>query len=112
MQNEKLQRYSGGHHELTAKAMPGEALIIHVPDPERNRLIKVNDISETRYAKIIAVGAARGKFREAPVKVGDVALMATATAGVAVPGVYYDNRLVHRLDWRELQCVVEEGSHE
>lgn len=110
--NVKIQFGRGQAHAGSISAMPNEVLLVHEPDPNANKIIKVNDISETRYAKIIAVGAARGKFREAPVKVGDVALMATATAGVAVPGVYYDNRLVHRLDWRELQCVVEEGSHE
>jgi hypothetical protein len=110
--NVKIQFGRGQAHAGNISAMPNEVLLVHEPDPNANKIIKVNDISETRYAKIIAVGDPRGKFREAPVKVGDVALMATATAGVAVPGVYYDNRLVHRLDWRELQCVVEEGSHE
>lgn len=93
---------------MTAKAMPNEALVVHVPDPEKNRLIKVNDIAETRYAKVIAVGAPRGRYREAPVKVGDIVLLETATAGVHVPGLYHENKPVHRLDWVRLLAVVEE----
>jgi len=108
MQNEKLQRYSGGHHELNAKAMPGEALIIHVPDPERNRVIKVNDISETRYGRVLVVGEGTQRHREPPVKVGDMVLLETATAGVGVPGVFFQNKLVHRVVWRSILAVVED----
>lgn len=93
---------------MTAKAMPNEALVIHVPDPEKNRILKVNDVSETRYAKVIAVGEPRGRYREAPVKVGDIVVMETVTAGVGVPGIYHQNKPVHRLDWIRILAVAEE----
>lgn len=104
----KIQFGRGQAHCNSVAAMPNEVLLVHEPDPEKNRILKVNDISETRYGRVIAVGQSRGRYKDAPVKVGDVILMTTATAGVAVPGVYYDNRPVHRLDWREMLAVVEE----
>lgn len=110
--NEKVQLGRGVAHDTTIHAMPGEVLVIHVPDPEQNKIIKVNDIVETRFAKIIAVGAPTGRYREAPFKVGEIAVTRTPTAGVAVTGVYLQNRLVHRLDWHEIVAIAEEHPDE
>lgn len=105
-----VQTGRGEATTMTAKAMPNEVLIIHVPDPEKNRILKVNDISETRYAKVIAVGQPTGRYRQQPVKVGDIVVLETAVAGVAVPGLYHQNRPVHRVDWVRLMAVAEEYS--
>jgi hypothetical protein len=102
----------GQNHDTQITAMPNEALVVHVPDPEANRILKVNDIKETRYAKVISVGQPRGRHRTAPVAVGDVVLTKTATAGVAVPGMFHENKLVHRLDWADLLAVAEDYGHE
>ena len=106
--NEKVQLGRGLAHDTAIKAMPGEVLIIHVPDPEQNKIIKVNDIVETRYGKVIAVGEPVGRYKEAPVKVGEVVVTKTPTAGIGVPGVFQQNRQVHRLGWQEIIAVAEE----
>lgn len=102
----------GQNHDTPITAMPNEVLAIHVPDPEANKVIKVNDIKETRYIKIVSVGQPRGRHREAPVQVGQIVLTKTATAGVAVSGMYVENKQVHRLDWADLLAVVEDYQHE
>ena len=51
----------GQNHDTTITAMPNEALVVHVPDPEANRILTVNDIKETRYAKVISVGRPTGR---------------------------------------------------
>lgn len=102
----------GGRHTAIVEAMPNEALVVHVQDPEKAKVLVVNDIRESRYAKVISVGAPRGRYREAPIKVGEIVLTPTATAGVAVPGVFHDNKPVHRLDWRDIIAVAEDFDHE
>jgi co-chaperonin GroES (HSP10) len=102
-----VQPGRGENHSLTAKAMPNEALIIHVPDPAQGKLIKVNDITETRYARVIAVGEPTGRYRKAPVEVGDIVVMQTATAGVGVGTLHFDNKPLHRLDWRNIMAIAE-----
>ncbi len=102
----------GQNHDTQITAMPNEALVVHVPDPEANRILKVNDIKETRYAKVISVGAPTGRHRTAPVKVGDIVLTQTATAGVAVPGMFHENKPVHRLCWTDIMATVEDYDNE
>lgn len=109
---EKVQLGRGVEHTAEIRAMPNEILMIHVPDPEQNKIIKVNDITETRYARVLAVGAPRGRYRVQPVAVGDIVVTRTPTAGVALPGVYKNNRLVHRLDWNEIIATLEGYDHE
>lgn len=102
----------GQNHDTTITAMPNEALVVHVPDPEANRILKVNDIKETRYAKVISVGRPTGRHRVAPIQVGEIVLTKTATAGVAVPGMFHENKPVHRLDWADIMATVEDYEHE
>lgn len=103
----------GQTKSITVKAMPNEVLLVHVPDPSKSRFLAVNSIKETRYGKVISVGEPTGRYREAPVKEGDIILMQTATAGVAVDQIYHDNKLVHRLDYRFIMAIadMEEGDH-
>lgn len=102
----KLQTYSGGPHEVEAKPLPGETLIVHEPDPNVSRILKTNDISETRYGRVLAVGeAVRGRNRDH--EEGQVVLLETAVCGIHVPGLYFQNRKVHRVLWRNVLAVVE-----
>lgn len=112
--NAKLQARIGEAHSLVANAMPNEVLVVHVPDPEKNRIIKVNDIRETRYAEVLAVGKATGRHAKqgAPVKVGEIVVMKTVTAGIGVGDLHYQNKPVHRLDWNDIIAVAEELPHE
>ena len=106
--NVKIQFGRGQAHAGNISAIPNEVLLMHEPDPNANKIIKVNDISETRYGRVLVVGEATQRHREPPVKVGDMVLLETATAGVGVPGVFYQNKLVHRVVWRSILAVVEE----
>lgn len=106
------QNLRGGHHDTKVTAMPNEALVTHVPDPEKNKVLMVNEVRESRYARVISVGAATGRYREAPIKVGEIVLTGTPTAGVAVPGLFRENKQVHRLDWKDVVAVVEDYDHE
>lgn len=108
----KVQPGRGEAHSLEVSAMPNEVLIYHEPDPEGTALIKINDIRETRYGRVIAVGEPRGRYREAPVKVGDVVVTATATEGVAVGQLHVKNRAVHRLEFSRIIAVAEDYPHE
>lgn len=109
MSSQKIQTGRGEAHTAEVKAMPNEALIIHQPSPETNRILKVNDINESRYAKVIAVGEATGRYAKvgAPIKEGELVLTRTAFSGVAVPGLFAENKQLHRLAWTEILGVVE-----
>lgn len=111
-QEGKAQNLRGGYHNSKVVAMPNEALVVHVPDPEKNKVLLVNEVRESRYSRVVSVGAPTGRYREAPIKVGDIVLTATPTAGVAVPGLFQENKQLHRLDWRDIQCIVEDYDHE
>lgn len=83
---------------INVKAMANELLIIQEPAPKQNKIRKINDIRETWYARVIAVGEPQGRYRRAPVEVGDVVVTQTATAGIhhnnkasASPGVASDH---------------------
>lgn len=111
-QSGTAQTQRGGLTDATVTAMPNEALVVHVVDPEKTKVLLVNDITESRYARVVSVGAPRGRYREAPIKVGDIVVTQTAVAGVAVPGVYQNNKLVHRLDWKDIIAVAEDYDRE
>lgn len=113
MTTHNAQPGRGEVQSITVKAMPNEVLLIHVPDPSKSRFLGVNTIKETRYGKVISVGEPTGRYREKPVKEGDIILMQTATAGVAVDNIYSENKPVHRLDYRYILAVaeLEEGEH-
>ena len=108
METLKVQQGKGQEHNVSAKAMPGEVLVIHVPDPYKGLIVRTNSIPESQYVKILAVGGPFGRFKTAPVQVGDIGVTATPVASVAVPGLYFENKLVHRLPWSELIAVAED----
>lgn len=105
----KVQSNVGQAHTMTAHAMPNELLVIHVPDPEKNRVIKVNDIHETRYLKVIAAGQMTGRYAGTPIKEGDTVIADHATAGVAVAGLFHDNKPLHRVDMRNIIATYEDS---
>ena len=100
----KLQTYPGGYHDTQAKAMPKETLIVHVPDPYKSCLIKVNNVTESRYGEVLAVGDGPHPGHAE----GDIVVLDSVTAGIAVKGLYHQNRLVHRVMWRSILAVVED----
>ena len=108
MSEHQIQANIGEAPSLSATAMPGEVLIVHMPDPSKSSITLLNQIRETRFCKVIAVGAGKGRFKAAPVAVGDIVVTKTATAGVAVGNLHHENRRVHRLEWAEIIAVAED----
>lgn len=107
-----VQANAGQPHDLKAIPMPNEVLLVHVEDPQKGLIQRQNAIRETRFGKVLAVGVPTGRYREAPVKVGDIVVMQTATAGVAVGQLCYQNKRVHRIEWRNLVAILEDHGNE
>ena len=107
MSSLKVQSGRGQPQTATVRAMPNELLAVHIPDPETNKIIKVNDISETRYMKVIAAGEFTGHYKGSLIDTGTIVVTDHATAGVAVPGIFHENKQLHRVDMRNVIATYE-----